>query len=1293
MFTPQTPPRRPKNTTETNLVNPHLFIQDGRGNFACTACPTGYESLRRALRHEDTARHVERVRLLDRRAPISSPLREHNPSHNTPSPESTSDIQSGNSSPAQSPHDSHNRPDPGDDSSVPTAQTQPGDLFGDLHSVHGPALPEDDADQIYDDFIGNHATQRYQTPPDDTDTEDNSASEEDDDEAPTTMPTTMPVTRVDVLRPNDERVAEEQRRLAPDICLEPSDDADWWPWKNKEASIVERDRECLLDVMGAFPRSLFSEAELKAARWYAAKHGVTGLPNVRQVKNHRKKILDAAGISTRTVEGKLGNLYAVNDWAQIIRNEFANPLVRPHISVYPEDSGDCLEETRQAARWKTEINTVFAGVMARGDADKDYFVEEPCFANLDDAGRVGPVMPMRWFTRKGQLYCEAYLLAVTAARDAFVIDARNGVIELPLSAFFLSVLDLEDELCQSRYCIPSPHRVLGILRDSDPRAALETWDRPPINPWRKIANGRRVHSVPLWFYCDDTSGNVSKKWNKHNSILFTLAGLERKHAQMLYNVQFVTTSNICAPLEMMESVTEMLSDAQKNGIEIWDCLHNEDALVIPWMLAFQGDNPMSSEIASHVGMKGKFFCRVCHAKGPDEKNRTPGKEGEVERIREFIEPGELRSKAETVRDLQEQLERVLGGAPSAVDGMATETGSKDKYFQHFISTFAAVTAALKEKQKGGTESTSDKAEELRRELRKLREQMPDNLFNPVLELFDFDPSIDTPVELLHVLLLGVVKYWWRDAVSRQTSKGKEELKTRLSSLNVDGISSSRLRGHTLVQYAGSLVGRDFRIVLQVAPAVLQGLIPQSHYDGWLALCRLAPLLFQPRINHLPTYLQTLQHAIDEFLIATALWNTQWFNKAKFHLFVHVPYHVRRYGPGILYATETFESYNLVIRLRSIHSTKHAPSKDIGQSFAHLHAVRHLVSGGYIICDDGDGKPTRRQAGIGVRRLMADAEFVQMMSMQGLWDQSQSGHYQALREDAVLAWEETVAGKSGVPNLLNGALQVLRCQSLVLTNEDLIQIHSYVLYRPSSSASTIQVGRVEEILVNSSIGTLIGVVITKCETGEPVLPYYFPRCFLREQRTQMLAFEDILCTISTIHNCAAHHCQITRTRPLIQERQTTLQHENEITHTIEPNDIVLNLAQMRSAEWTQVFQPPSRYNSPSRNFHIRQAVQNRIDMEKESQQAKVSKEIEKAEKAKAKAAKGKEKADKAKANELKKLEKTRKAQEREALQARADDDTGGNMVKTVKRSAAVAEMQASEGSSGTSAKRGKRRVEE
>lgn len=95
------------------------------------------------------------------------------------------------------------------------------------------------------------------------------------------------------------------------------------------------------------------------------------------------------------------------------------------------------------------------------------------------------------------------------------------------------------------------------------------------------------------------------------------------------------------------------------------------------------------------------------------------------------------------------------------------------------------------------------------------------------------------------------------------------------------------------------------------------------------------------------------------------------------------FHIRRFGPLILYATETLESYNAIIRLRSVHSSRHAPSLDIGRAFAHLHAVRHLVSGGYV-CRDIHGSPIGpRQAGVGVQALTRDKKLVELMGLTGV----------------------------------------------------------------------------------------------------------------------------------------------------------------------------------------------------------------------------------------------------------------------------------------------------------------------
>lgn len=92
----------------------------------------------------------------------------------------------------------------------------------------------------------------------------------------------------------------------------------------------------------------------------------------------------------------------------------------------------------------------------------------------------------------------------------------------------------------------------------------------------------------------------------------------------------------------------------------------------------------------------------------------------------------------------------------------------------------------------------------------------------------------------------------------------------------------------------------------------------------------------------------MEAAINHFLRCTACWTPRWFNKPKFHIIRHLVAHVRRFGPAILFATEGFESFNVIVRSKSMHSNRHAPSRDIVRAFARANRIRHLLSGGRFL---------------------------------------------------------------------------------------------------------------------------------------------------------------------------------------------------------------------------------------------------------------------------------------------------------------------------------------------------------
>lgn len=136
------------------------------------------------------------------------------------------------------------------------------------------------------------------------------------------------------------------------------------------------------------------------------------------------------------------------------------------------------------------------------------------------------------------------------------------------------------------------------------------------------------------------------------------------------------------------------------------------------------------------------------------------------------------------------------------------------------------------------------------------------------------------MEILHVVLLGFVKYFWRDLVQNQL-KNKDEKKnllaTRLSSFDVSGLGISPLAGHTLVQYSGSLTGRDFRAIAQAAPFVAYDLVSKECLDTWVALSKLIPLIWQPEIANIESHIVRVPNPVSQPLLKLSTLSTAAIN--------------------------------------------------------------------------------------------------------------------------------------------------------------------------------------------------------------------------------------------------------------------------------------------------------------------------------------------------------------------------------------------------------------------------------
>lgn len=132
------------------------------------------------------------------------------------------------------------------------------------------------------------------------------------------------------------------------------------------------------------------------------------------------------------------------------------------------------------------------------------------------------------------------------------------------------------------------------------------------NPLRTKAKGRMVYTVPLIVFMDDVSGNISKQWNKHYVVYVSNALLPRETLEKQFYIRFVTSSPHATPMELMMALKESIRKAADTGVDAYDCKMHAEVMLVPYVLFFDGDNPMQAEMSSQGGLTCNYFCRTCY---------------------------------------------------------------------------------------------------------------------------------------------------------------------------------------------------------------------------------------------------------------------------------------------------------------------------------------------------------------------------------------------------------------------------------------------------------------------------------------------------------------------------------------------------------------------------------------------------------------------------------------------------------------------------------------------------------
>ncbi|KAJ6525374.1 hypothetical protein B0H19DRAFT_1214937 [Mycena capillaripes] len=841
------------------------------------------------------------------------------------------------------------------------------------------------------------------------------------------------------------------------------------------------------------PRLRISNSLMRVFLWILRESGARDVPSFDRLRQVQKEIRKEYGIPSIPCKSALGNVFFINDPRAIIAQDWANPAVRAQMHVYPEIPEDgVVREIWHAMKWRKYMDLdVLSPMYDAGNAH--YYVNE--LARLKNGNFV---VPVRWLTYRGKVHADAFVVVIDEAGDATIDDSKTVII---------AAVDLSENY---------PN-----LQD---RKLIPRWSERMPNPKRGIAGGDPLYVTLVDFFGDDVSGNQSKSWNKHLNGYMANRTLPRKLLQQEFHVHFISTSPHASMAEQFQEFKTAIEDTHSNPVRVQD-EHGKTTKFCIYCNCTPSDNPMQSEICGHIGGKGNKFCRKCHVGGTQEEKA------------DIAQPGKPRTKENTLSELKKQVNLACGGVAKRVQELQTQTGVKDVYTQYWIEEILARATQMREEDAEITDTA------IKSELIQWTRDNEEKLYGPFLTLKGFDPAADTPVELLHTILLGAVKYIWHITHTPWSAEKKKTYSTRLQATETDGLSIHAIRANYIMQYAGSLIGRQFKTIVQTAVFHVHDLVTEDQFTAWKALGELSALLYVPEIHNLTQYQKDLKIAVANVLdIIAQIDPSKIMTKIKYHLLAHIDLDAIELGPLIGVATKIFESFDAVFRYCSIYSNHLAPSRDIAIQLGRQETVKHQLTGG-----SWQGKSTGdwQVAGLGVRNFIEKHPILQRLV--GWTPEKPLKHGETklapLKRGIATRPVELLKTTNAAHALnfgeYNGNSEWMRCRTVVSESLDECFVGTW---------NSIICGRLADILCNQS-GIAIVIVEHFQIIGARHSRYGMPVLARRDNETtfSILPAKNIKFDFNTQHDCFSAGCEATGVRLVMQGRVESDKTEHFIVH--------------------------------------------------------------------------------------------------------------------------------------------------
>lgn len=936
---------------------------------------------------------------------------------------------------------------------------------------------------------------------------------------------------------SDDESDDDKRLEAELATVKKLESKGWFPFKKKEhvAALLMIESTWNLISRSQYQRlrSIFRICDVWLPDWGA----------LRALKKNLKERLGLSIFERNSPSGT--PLFGLNI-QDIIKQDLSNPFVSPHLTCLPEQNiGSPIKSLSQSNKWLKGYDKDLRVQMVQSKIGHIYIYEVYQLISSQ------MVVPVCLFQRNGKAFAKCLQAQIIPEDDI----SNNLLITIPDEPDFdspnLHTIDID--LFQQDFNKIELHGV-GLLQHFCKKEIRQSKTNgyislPLTNPWRVKADGKIVKHIPITLYSDDTSGNVSKKYNKHMSLFFTLSGLPPNISNQEYNIHFLATSNCATALDLLDGAVDQINQLSTEGFTAFDISSGQEIMVMVVVLCHLGDLPMHAEICNTTNPANTLApCRVCKL----QVDLMAEKKSE-KFVRSFIglDQNSAHNRLSS-RDWNETRTRTIEiwktaqkpNSKAAVEKQRRLYGLRDTMTDPFIEK---VQQAYDERKP---------AHEVHEMCNKLNADLGQHIFNPMLCLKGFDGHLDTPVKILHVVLLGIVKYLYRDEMKglgtmKSGSSKYKDLSAQWRSFSTKGLNIPPIQPNTLIQFSQSLVGKEFQVVLQSVPFVLFGHLSASKRRLWISLCLLCSYIFQTEISDLDLYLTELQSRIDIFLTGLVEITAQWVNKPKFHMLTHLPESIRRFGPASLFATQKLESFNGVLRYGSVHSNGQSPGRDIADTFNnrqlskimtsesafHDQRIDTVVTAGPQLALNFPGN-SEIQCSLGRNLNINQTEFYVSGSKVNDNDGASIPSY-LINERKNHKWIEI--------------------QSLTLKNKQKVKVDDFLLMKEH-----ILIGRVHSIWRpdNSSTSNFL-LLLKKCNRGR-IIPFYGMREVVTTTEDVWIKADDIRCILNVQHNCHRALCSVTHNHPKRIERKSIPDSQSRITHN-DLNSYIINSAALYSAE--------------------------------------------------------------------------------------------------------------------------------